>query len=116
MTVSILTSVDVDEFTGTVKVKVVPITVTYNGEARFVSKDDATHTAVIEGKGKESRGSGTAGATVTARLVGEGATTKARVETELNVTRRPAQFGRGVMAEVAAKLIARFAKCPVDDI
>jgi len=111
-----LTSVDGDDFTGTVKVKVGPITVTYNGQAKFLSKDDATHRAVIEAKGKESRGSGTAGATVTAQLVGEGSTTKVRVETDLNVTGRPAQFGRGVMAEVAAKLIDQFAKCLEDEI
>jgi carbon monoxide dehydrogenase subunit G len=111
-----LTSVNGDEFTGTVKVKVGPITVTYNGEAKFLSKDDATHRAVIEAKGKESRGSGTAGATVTTQLVGEGSTTKVRVETDLNVTGRPAQFGRGVMSEVAAKLIDQFAKCLEDEI
>ena len=111
-----LTSVNGDEFTGTVKVKVGPITVTYNGEARFLSKDDATHRAVIEAKGKESRGSGTAGATVTTQLFPEGSTTKVRVETDLNITGRPAQFGRGVMAEVAAKLIGQFAKCLEDEI
>src|SRR3954463_15135699 len=111
-----LTSVNGDELTGTGKVKVGPITVTYNGEARFLSKDDATHRAVIEGKGKESRGSGTAGATVTTQLVGEGSTTKVRVETDLNVTGRPAQFGRGVMSEVAAKLIDQFARCLEDEI
>src|SRR4051812_40056112 len=111
-----LTSVNGDEFNGTVKVKVGPITVTYNGEAKFLSKDDATHRAVIEAKGKESRGSGTAGATVTTQLVGEGSTTKVRVETDLNVTGRPAQFGRGVMSEVAAKLIDQFAKCLEDEI
>src|SRR3954462_1519392 len=111
-----LTSVDGDDFTGTVKVKVGPITVTYNGEAKFLSKDDATHRAVIEAKGKESRGSGTAGATVTTQLVGEGSTTKVRVESDVNVTGRPAQFGRGVMAEVAAKLIDQFAKCLEDEI
>jgi uncharacterized protein len=111
-----LTSVNGDEFTGTVKVKVGPITVTYNGEAKFLSKDDATHRAVIEAKGKESRGSGTAGATVTTQLVGEGSTTTVRVESDVNVTGRPAQFGRGVMAEVAAKLIDQFAKCLEDEI
>src|SRR5437763_2248071 len=111
-----LTSVNGDEFTGTVKVKVGPITVTYNGEAKFLSKDDATHRAVIEAKGKESRGSGTAGATVTTQLMGEGSTTKVRVESDVNVTGRPAQFGRGVMAEVAAKLIDQFAKCLEDEI
>jgi len=111
-----LTSVNGDEFTGTVKVKVGPITVTYNGEAKFLSKDDATHRAVLEAKGKESRGSGTAGATVTTQLSGEGSTTKVRVETDLNITGRPAQFGRGVMAEVAAKLIDQFARCLEDEI
>src|SRR4051794_7308729 len=111
-----LTSVNGDEFTGTVKVKVGPITVTYNGEAKFVSKDDATHRAVIEAKGRESRGSGTAGATVTTQLVDEGSRTKVQVVTDLNVTGRPAQFGRGVMAEVAGKLIDQFAKCLEDEI
>src|SRR4051812_23394626 len=81
-----LTSVNGDEFPGTVKVKVGPIPVTYTGEAKFLSKDDAPHRAVIEAKGKESRGSGTAGATVTTQHVGEGSTTNVRVETDLNIT------------------------------
>ena len=111
-----LTSVDGDDFTGTVKVKVGPIQVTYKGQARFVSKDDANHTAVIEASGKEARGSGTASATVTAELTAQGNETKAHVVTDLNITGRPAQFGRGVMADVGAKLIGQFADCLADEL
>src|SRR5207248_3424671 len=81
-----LTSVEGDSFTGTVKVKVGPIQVTYRGEAKFASRDEATHRAVIEASGKEARGSGTAGATVTAQLTDAGGSTKVHVVTDLNVT------------------------------
>lgn len=111
-----LTSVDGDDFTGTVKVKVGPIQVTYKGQARFVEKDDAQHRVVIEASGKEARGSGTAAATVTAHLQAEGSQTKAQVVTDLNITGRPAQFGRGVMADVGAKLIGRFADCLAEEL
>jgi uncharacterized protein len=111
-----LTSVDGDNFTGTVKVKVGPIQVTYKGQASFVEKDDAAHRAVIEASGKEARGSGTAAATVTAVLTADGPRTKARVVTDLNITGRPAQFGRGVMADVGAKLIGQFADCLADEL
>ena len=111
-----LTSVDGDDFTGTVKVKVGPIQVTYKGQASFVEKDDAAHRVVIEASGKEARGSGTAAATVTAVLTADGAQTKASVVTDLNITGRPAQFGRGVMADVGAKLIGQFADCLADEL
>lgn len=111
-----LLTVDGDDFTGTVKVKVGPIQVTYRGKARFASRDDATHTAVIEASGKEARGSGTAAATVTTSLYDNGDTTRVRVETDLNITGRPAQFGRGVMSEVAAKLIDQFAACLAEEV
>jgi len=111
-----LLSVDGDAFTGTVKVKVGPIQVTYKGEAKFVTKDEATHSAVLEASGKEARGSGTAGATVTTRLSSEGAKTTVKVGTELNITGRPAQFGRGVMSEVAARLIDQFAGCLAEEL
>jgi carbon monoxide dehydrogenase subunit G len=111
-----LTSVDGDEFTGTVKVKVGPIQVTYKGQAKFVEKDDANHRAVIEASGKEARGSGTAAATVTATLTQSGTQTKAHVVTDLNITGRPAQFGRGVMADVGAKLIGQFADCLSEEL
>src|SRR3954467_12395099 len=110
-----LTSVDGDDFTGTVKVKVGPIQVTYKGQARFVEKDDAAHRVVIEASGKEARGSGTAAATVTAVLTAAGDRTRAEVVTDLNITGRPAQFGRGVMADVGAKLIGQFADCLAEE-
>ncbi|MEU7741559.1 SRPBCC family protein [Nonomuraea sp. NPDC049158] len=98
-----------DEFTGRMKVKVGPITVTYRGVARFENVDKDAHTLTINASGKEARGAGTASATVKATLTpGDGSTT-VLVETSFNVTGRPAQFGRGVMAEVGAKLIDRFA-------
>ncbi|MPZ83537.1 MAG: hypothetical protein GEV28_25340 [Actinophytocola sp.] len=104
-----LDEVDGAEFRGRVKVKLGPITMTYAGVARFVDKDDATHTAVIDAAGKETRGGGTARATVRTVLAGRGEATEVTVLTDLAVTGKPAQFGRGVMAEVSAKLIAEFA-------
>jgi len=112
-----LLTVDGDEFTGTVKVKVGPIQVTYKGQAKFAERDDTAHRAVIEASGKEARGTGTAAATVTAHLEADGPnSTKVKVETDLNVTGRPAQFGRGVMEEVAAKLIGQFASCLAEEL
>src|SRR4051794_11653313 len=112
-----LLTVDGDKFTGTVKVKVGPIQVTYKGEARFAELDDSAHRAVIAASGKEARGSGTAAATVTAVLTEKTAkTTVVKVDTDLNVTGRPAQFGRGVMAEVGGKLVDQFAKCLADEL
>lgn len=104
-----LDSVDGDTFTGKVKVKVGPITVTYRGEARFTGKDAAAHSVAVDANGKEARGSGTASARVTATLSTEGDGTRVTVDTDLNVTGRVAQFGRGVMADVSAKLVDRFA-------
>ena len=111
-----LTSVDGDEFEGKVKVKVGPINLTYGGKARFVSKDDATHVAVIDGSGKETRGTGTAKALITCRLIDQGDTTDVEVDTDLNVTGKPAQFGRGVLADVSGKLVDQFAACLSDEI
>lgn len=111
-----LDSVDGDEFTGRLKVKVGPITVTYRGNARFAQKDEAAHKVTIEGSGKESRGTGTASATVEAQLHGEGDSTRVTVHTNLNVTGRPAQFGRNVMSEVGGKLIDRFADCLAEEL
>jgi len=105
-----LDSVDGDEFNGKVKVKVGPIVVTYQGVARFVERDEAAHRAVIDASGKESRGSGTAKATVTTALKEKDGQTEVSVLTDLNITGRPAQFGRGVIADVAAKLTDKFAE------
>ena len=106
-----LDAVDGDEFSGRVKVKVGPITVTYRGEARFVDVDEEGHRATIEAKGKEARGSGTASATVRAELTDRGGETDVALTTDLTVTGKPAQFGRGVMADVGAKLLGQFADC-----
>ena len=108
---AVLDSVDGDSFTGQVKVKVGPITVAYAGTASFLEKDPAAHRAVVEAKGKETRGSGTAAATVTASMADEGGSTRVTVVTDLAITGRPAQFGRGVMNDVGNKLIGQFADC-----
>jgi carbon monoxide dehydrogenase subunit G len=106
-----LTSRNDDAFTGTVKVKVGPINLTYGGRASFVSVDEAAGVVVIEGSGKETRGTGTAKAVVTCRLVDKGTTTDVEVDTDLAITGKPAQFGRGVLADVSAKLVDQFAAC-----
>jgi len=111
-----LTSRDGDDFEGTVKVKVGPINLTYGGKAKFVSKDEASHVAVIDGSGKETRGTGTAKALITCRLIDKGATTEIEVDTDLNVTGKPAQFGRGVLADVSAKLVDQFSACLSEEI
>ena len=104
-------SVDGDEFSGKVKVKVGPMQVTYSGTARFVEVDEENFRGVIEASGKETRGSGTAKATFTATLEEQGEETAVKVVSDLAITGRPAQFGRGVMADVGEKLIGQFADC-----
>ncbi|HEV7213411.1 MAG TPA: SRPBCC domain-containing protein [Blastococcus sp.] len=104
-----LDSVDGDDFTGRVKVKLGPINLTYQGKASFIEKDAAAHTAVIDARGKDQRGNGTAAAVVTANLKAEGDITRVHVLTDLNITGRPAQFGRGVMTDVGNKLLGQFA-------
>src|SRR6185437_10460053 len=107
----------VDEFdgevvTGRIKVKVGPVSLTYRGTAKFTERDaDAKH-IVLEASGKETRGAGTASATVQASLEPEpdGQATKVSMHTTMNVTGRPAQFGRGVMVEVGGKLVEQFAQ------
>jgi carbon monoxide dehydrogenase subunit G len=104
-----LDTVDGDDFTGRVKVKLGPINLTYQGKASFIEKDEAAHKAVIDARGKDQRGNGTAAAVVTAQLAAEGAVTRVDVLTDLNITGRPAQFGRGVMTDVGNKLLGQFA-------
>ncbi|MER5647087.1 SRPBCC domain-containing protein [Streptosporangium sp. NPDC002524] len=98
-----------DSFTGRMKMRIGPITVTYQGRAAFEKVDEDTRSMTIRASGKEARGPGTAGVTVVARLHPDGRNTRVTVDTSLNVTGRPAQFGRGVMAEVGGKLVDRFA-------
>lgn len=104
-----LTKSDGENFEGNVKVKLGPVSMTYGGTARFVSRDEATHTAVIEGSGKETRGTGTAKGLVTATLVSEAPDrTRCDVVSELTITGKAAQFGRGVMQDVAGRIIDQF--------
>jgi uncharacterized protein len=105
-----LLSVDGDEFTGAVKVKVGPITVSYKGEAAFQEKDAAAQRMVLKANGKETRGNGNAAAVVTAQLKDEGDATSVVITTDLTISGKAAQFGRGVLADVATNLIGQFAK------
>ncbi|MFG2793244.1 SRPBCC domain-containing protein [Streptomyces sp. NPDC048419] len=97
--------------TGSVKVKVGPVTVTYKGTAVFEEQDEAAHRMVLAASGRETRGQGTARAKVTATMAEHDGGTTVSVRTDLTVTGRPAQFGRGVMAEVGDRLIGQFADC-----
>ena len=107
----------VDEFdgevvTGRIKIKVGPVSLTYRGTAKFTERDPEARFVVVEASGKETRGAGTASATVRASLEPEpsGEATKVIMHTTMNVTGRPAQFGRGVMVEVGGKLVEKFAE------
>jgi carbon monoxide dehydrogenase subunit G len=106
-----VTSVEGDEIEGQVKVKLGPLSLTYKGTAKFTDKDQAGRAISIEATGKETRGSGTASATVRANLTpGDGAgQTLVSIHTSLNVTGKPAQFGRSLLPEVSGKLIQQFA-------
>jgi uncharacterized protein len=106
-----VTSVDGDEVAGQVKVKLGPLSLSYKGTAKFTEKDQANHTIAIEASGKETRGAGTASATVQAGLkpADDENHTTVSIHTSLNVTGRPAQFGRSLLPEVSGKLIAQFA-------
>jgi len=103
--------IDGDLVKGNIKVKVGPVSLTYRGTANFGDRDPAARTILVEASGKETRGAGTASATVRASLEpsGDGATA-VTMHTTMNVTGRPAQFGRGVMVEVGGKLVEQFAQ------
>jgi uncharacterized protein len=101
-----------DSFTGTVKVKLGPISLTYKGKGTYVSRDDENHKVVIEANGRDSRGNGTAKATVTGTMVADGPDrTAVTMVTDMTITGRPAQFGRGVISDVADKIIGQFSAC-----
>jgi len=103
-------SVDGDDFVANVKVKLGPVTMNYRGKARFVSKDQQAHSAVIEGSASETKGAGTAKATISTSLTAEAPDrTRVEVVTELAITGKAAQFGRGVMQDVASRLTDQFA-------
>ncbi|HET9842881.1 MAG TPA: SRPBCC family protein, partial [Nocardioides sp.] len=110
--------VEGDTFSGSVKVKLGPIALVYNGSGTFTEKDETAHRFVVDAKGKDKRGNGTAGATVTLTMTetsagstGSTDATDVKVHTDLAVTGKPAQFGRGVMQDVSDKLLGQFVAC-----
>ena len=112
-----LTSFDGERFEGLCKVKLGPISLQYTGSGHFVERDEEAKRAVIEAKGKDKRGNGTAAAAVTAQLTATGgSTTAVEVKTDLSITGRPAQFGRGVMQDVSDRLLAQFSACLEDQL
>lgn len=100
-----------DGFAGTAKVKLGPIVLLYAGSGSFIERDASAYRAVLEAKGKDKRGNGTAGATVTIQLSPDGQGSRADVTTDLAITGKPAQFGRGVMQDVSDKLLEQFSAC-----
>lgn len=104
-------SVEGDTFAGSCKVKLGPIALVYNGSGTFVEKDETAHRFVVEAKGKDKRGNGTAGANVTVSMADTSGSTDVEVVTDLSITGKPAQFGRGVMQDVSDKLLGQFVAC-----
>ena len=112
-----VTEVDGNDFKGTCKVKLGPIAMVYSGAGTFLEKDEAARRFVIEAKGKDKRGNGTAGATVTATFAEEGSgSTRVDVQTDLAITGKPAQFGRGVIEDISNKLLQQFVTCLQDKV
>lgn len=107
-----LTDYDGTHLQGLVRVKLGPISLQYTGSGEFVERDESAHRAVIDAKGRDKRGNGTAAAKVTLTLTPDGTDrTDVEVLTDLNVTGKPAQFGRGVMQDVSDRLLAQFVAC-----
>ncbi|NDC45724.1 MAG: carbon monoxide dehydrogenase, partial [Actinobacteria bacterium] len=104
-----LTEVEGETYRGQVKVKVGPILAQFKGQASFVSRDDAAHTATLKGEGRDTTGKGNASAMITAELTAVDATsTRCVVNTDLSISGKVAQFGRGALADVSDKLLAQF--------
>ena len=106
-----ISHVEGDEFAGSVKIKLGPIALLYNGSGRYAERNDTERRVVIEARGKDRRGNGTATATVTASFAERGEQTEVEVLTDLAITGKPAQFGRGVISEVSDKLLDEFVTC-----
>ena len=104
-------SAEGDSFAGSVKVKLGPIALVYTGTGTFVEKDPAARRFVVEAKGRDKRGNGTAGAHVTVAMAEVGGSTDVSVATDLAITGKPAQFGRGIMQDVSDKLLGQFVAC-----
>jgi uncharacterized protein len=109
---AVVTSVDGDDFTGTCKVKLGPVALTYSGTGTFIERDKAAGRFLVQAKGKDKRGNGTAGAKVTATFTDDGGgATRVDVTTDLQITGKPAQFGRGIIEDVSNKLLQQFVTC-----
>jgi len=106
-----LTGVNDGIYTGKVRIKVGPVTAEYSGTARFAEKDEETHRAVIDARGRDSRGNGNATAVISAQLLPDGESTRVTVTTDLTIAGRIAQFGSGMIKEVSAKLLGQFVQC-----
>jgi uncharacterized protein len=111
-----LQEVEGDEYRGIVKVKVGPITAQYKGVARITESDDTNHRAVIRAEGRDTRGQGNASATATAGLEPDGDGTRVSIDSDVTITGKVAQFGRGVIADVSAKLLDQFVACLERDV
>jgi carbon monoxide dehydrogenase subunit G len=104
-----LTEVEGEIYRGQVKVKVGPIVAQFKGQASFVTRDDTGYTASLKAEGRDTGGKGNAAATITAKLEPTSATSaKCTVDTDLNITGKVAQFGRGALADVSDKLLLQF--------
>src|SRR5919202_3285940 len=100
-----------DEHQCTMKVKIGPITANYKGTAKFEETDEENRRAVLNATGRDARGQGTASATIVSTLQEEGDSTRVKVETDMKLTGRAAQFGRGIAQDVATKMLGQFADC-----
>jgi carbon monoxide dehydrogenase subunit G len=105
-----LVEVDGDEYRGVVRVKVGPITTQYKGTAKMVDLDPIAHRAVLRAEGRETRGQGAASATVTATLTASEGGTEVHIETDLDISGKVAQFGRGALGEVSGKILDQFVR------
>jgi carbon monoxide dehydrogenase subunit G len=111
-----LTEVEGNEFRGLVKVKCGPISAQYEGTARFTERDDVAHRAVLDAKGRETRGQGNANAQIVAELASQGTGTHVSVHTDLTIAGKLAQFGRGALADVSTNLMGEFVSCLEEDL
>jgi len=111
-----LTGVDGDSFTGTIKVKVGPISLLYKGTGTFTEHDEQARRVVLKGAAKDTRGNGTVNATITITLSEEGDRTTGTAATDLAITGKPAQFGRGMIADIGGKIIEQFTACLSDKL
>jgi uncharacterized protein len=111
-----LEGVEGDEYLGTVKVKVGPMTAQYKGTVRFLERDEAAHKAVLRAEGRETRGQGNAAATITATITADGDGSAVAVVTDLTISGKVAQFGRGVLGDVSSRLMGQFVSCLEKDL